>query len=110
MLAQSLEPQERVLAKMGFVSILFGVAGIITAGMAGWAVATNGLRPVRRLTGAVETIARTERLEPIAVEGDDEVARLATAFNQMLLALDHSRARQRQLVADAGHELRTTLT
>ncbi len=81
-----------------------------TVGMAGWAVATNGLRPVRRLTGAVETIARTERLEPITVEGDDEVARLATAFNQMLQALDHSRARQRQLVADAGHELRTPLT
>ncbi len=109
-LAQSLDPQEKVLAKLGFVSILFGISGIITAGMAGWAVATNGLRPVRRLTGAVETIARTERLEPITVEGDDEVARLATAFNQMLQALDHSRARQRQLVADAGHELRTPLT
>ena len=106
-LAQSLDPQEKVLAKLGFVSILFGLSGIITAGMAGWAVATNGLRPVRRLTGAVETIARTERL---TVEGDDEVARLATAFNQMLQALDHSRARQRQLVADAGHELRTPLT
>ena len=95
-LAQSLDPQEKVLAKLGFVSILFGLSGIITAAMAGWAVATNGLRPVRRLTGAVETIARTERL--------------ATAFNQMLQALDHSRARQRQLVADAGHELRTPLT
>jgi two-component system, OmpR family, sensor histidine kinase MprB len=109
-LAQSLDPQERVLGKLGFVTILFGIAGMITAGVAGWAVASNGLRPVRRLTGAVETIARTERLTPIEVEGDDEVARLATAFNQMLQALDHSRARQRQLVADAGHELRTPLT
>lgn len=109
-LAQTLAPQEKVLGKLGFVTVLFGLAGIVTAGMAGWGVATNGLRPVRRLTGAVETIARTEQLEPIPVEGDDEVARLATAFNQMLLALDHSRARQRQLVADAGHELRTPLT
>ena len=109
-LAQSLAPQERVLGKLGFVTVLFGIAGMITAGVAGWAVASNGLRPVRRLTGAVETIARTEQLTPIQVEGDDEVARLATAFNQMLLALDLSRARQRQLVADAGHELRTPLT
>lgn len=109
-LAQSLAPQERVLGKLGFVTVLFGIAGMITAGVAGWAVATNGLRPVRLLTGAVETIARTEQLTPIQVEGDDEVARLATAFNQMLLALDLSRARQRQLVADAGHELRTPLT
>ncbi|WP_246355429.1 HAMP domain-containing protein [Nocardioides ungokensis] len=78
--------------------------------MAGWGVARNGLRPVRRLTSSVEHIARTEDLTPLPVEGDDEIARLATAFNQMLTALSASRDRQRQLVADAGHELRTPLT
>jgi two-component system sensor histidine kinase MprB len=109
-LAQSLEAQERVLAKLGTVMLLFGLAGIIAAGMAGWAVARNGLRPVRRLTTAVEDIARTEDLRPLPVEGDDEIARLATAFNQMLTALAASRDRQRRLVADAGHELRTPLT
>ena len=70
----------------------------------------HGLRPVRRLTAAAEDIARTEDLDPIKVEGDDEIARLATAFNAMLAALAASRDRQRQLVADAGHELRTPLT
>jgi two-component system sensor histidine kinase MprB len=58
----------------------------------------------------VEQIARTEDLRPLPVEGDDEIARLATAFNQMLTALAASRDRQRRLVADAGHELRTPLT
>jgi two-component system sensor histidine kinase MprB len=109
-LAQSLEPQERTLAKLGGVMLLFGAAGVVAAGMAGWAVARNGLRPVRRLTASVERIARTEDLTPLPVEGDDEIARLATAFNQMLTALAASRDRQRQLVADAGHELRTPLT
>jgi two-component system sensor histidine kinase MprB len=90
--------------------LLFGLAGVIAAGMAGWGVARNGLRPVRRLTSSVEHIARTEDLTPLPVEGDDEIARLATAFNQMLTALSASRDRQRQLVADAGHELRTPLT
>jgi two-component system sensor histidine kinase MprB len=108
--AQSLEPQQRVLAKLGIVTLLFGIAGIITAGVAGWAVARNGLRPVRRLTAAAEDIARTERLAPIPVEGDDEIARLSMAFNQMLASLAASRDRQRRLVADAGHELRTPLT
>jgi two-component system sensor histidine kinase MprB len=83
---------------------------MITAGLAGWAVARNGLRPVRRLTTAVEDIARTQRLDPIPIEGSDEVARLAQSFNEMLLALSASQHRQRQLVADAGHELRTPLT
>jgi two-component system sensor histidine kinase MprB len=109
-LAQSLEPEETVLRKLGIVMGLFGLAGVIAAGMAGWAVARNGLRPVRRLTAAVERIARTEDLRALPVEGDDEIARLATAFNQMLAALAASRDRQRQLVADAGHELRTPLT
>ena len=109
-IAQSLEPQQHVLTKLGLVTLLFGIAGIITAGVAGWAVARNGLRPVRRLTAAAEDIARTERLAPISVEGDDEVARLASAFNQMLASLAASRDRQRRLVADAGHELRTPLT
>ena len=109
-IAQSLDPQERVLAKLGGVMLLFGLAGVIAAAIAGWAVARNGLRPVRRLTHAVEDIARTEDLTPLPVEGDDEIARLAAAFNQMLTALAASRDRQRQLVADAGHELRTPLT
>lgn len=108
--AQSLEPQQAILGKLGLVMMLFGLAGAIAAGMAGWGVARNGLRPVRRLTAAVEEIARTEDLRPLPVEGDDEVARLAAAFNTMLTALAASRDRQRQLVADAGHELRTPLT
>lgn len=109
-MAQSLADQRSVLGRLGIVMLLFGGAGVVAAGLAGWAVARNGLRPVRRLTASVEHIARTEDLRPLPVEGDDEVARLAAAFNQMLLALDASRERQRRLVADAGHELRTPLT
>jgi two-component system sensor histidine kinase MprB len=109
-LAQSMESTDRMLDRLGLVMLLFGAAGMITAGLAGWAVARNGLRPVRRLTAAVEDIARTQRLDPIPVEGSDEVARLAQSFNGMLHTLSASQHRQRQLVADAGHELRTPLT
>ena len=109
-LAQSLDSQQTVLRKLGIVMLLFGLAGAVASGIAGWGVARNGLRPVRRLTASVEEIARTEDLRPLPVEGDDEISRLAAAFNQMLAALAASRDRQRQLVADAGHELRTPLT
>jgi len=109
-LAQSLEPTERTLGKLGLVTLLFGAAGAVAAGLVGWAVARNGLRPVRRLTTAAEDIARTEKLTPIEVEGNDEIARLATSFNAMLAALSASRDGQRQLVADASHERRTPLT
>jgi two-component system, OmpR family, sensor histidine kinase MprB len=109
-LAQSQEPQLKVLRQLGLVTLLFGLAGVLASALAGWAVARNGLRPVRRLTRSVEDIARTGELAPLTVEGDDEVARLAAAFNQMLDALDASRDRERRLVADASHELRTPLT
>jgi two-component system sensor histidine kinase MprB len=109
-LAQSMKSTDRMLDRLGLVMLLFGIAGMITAGLAGWAVARNGLRPVRRLTDVVEDIARTQRLDPIPIEGSDEVARLAQSFNDMLRALSASQHRQRQLVADAGHELRTPLT
>jgi two-component system sensor histidine kinase MprB len=66
---------------------------------------------VRRLTAAAETVAETGNLgERVEVEGDDELARLATRFNGMLAALEDSLGRQRRLVADASHELRTPLT
>jgi two-component system sensor histidine kinase MprB len=109
-IAQSLEPQDKVLHRLGIVMLIFGIAGVLAAALAGWGVARNGLRPVRRLTSSVERIARTEDLTPLHVEGDDEIARLARAFNAMLTALSASRQRQRRLVADAGHELRTPLT
>jgi two-component system sensor histidine kinase MprB len=108
--AQSLESNESTLDRLGLVMFIFGLAGVIAAALAGWGVARNGLRPVRRLTHAAEDIARTEKLDPIEVEGNDEIARLSRAFNAMLAALSASRDRQRQLVADAGHELRTPLT
>ncbi|MDR7253309.1 two-component system sensor histidine kinase MprB [Nocardioides sp. BE266] len=109
-LAQPLTANDRTLEKLSGVLFVFGALGVLAALMAGWIVARSGLRPVRRLTSAVERIAVTEDLTPLRVEGDDEVARLATAFNQMLLALGASRDRQRRLVADASHELRTPLT
>jgi two-component system, OmpR family, sensor histidine kinase MprB len=109
-LAQSLEPTQETLGKLGFVMLIVGALGVVVAAAAGMAVARSGLGPVRRLTSAAEEVARTDELKPIEVTGSDEIARLAAAFNEMLTALGASRDRQRQLVADAGHELRTPLT
>ncbi|MER5426930.1 sensor histidine kinase [Streptosporangium roseum] len=93
--------------------ILAGVAalGVLGAALAGLLISRTALRPVGRLTEAVEHVARTEDLATrIPVEGTDEIARLGTSFNAMTSALAGSRERQRRLIADAGHELRTPLT
>jgi two-component system sensor histidine kinase MprB len=67
--------------------------------------------PVVRVTEAARHIARTEDLgRRIEVTSNDEVGELATRFNAMLDTLERSIAAQRQLVADASHELRTPVT
>jgi two-component system, OmpR family, sensor histidine kinase MprB len=108
--ARGLDATRTTLARLGLVFTLVGGAGVLLAAAAGTAVAQGGLRPVQRLTEAAERVARTGNLQPIAISGDDELARLTGSFNSMLGALAESQERQRRLVADAGHELRTPLT
>jgi two-component system sensor histidine kinase MprB len=109
-LAQSTAETEETLRRLQLVLLLVGAAGVALAAYAGLVIARTGLRPVQRLTLAAEHVAATERLDPIEVQGSDEIARLTGAFNAMLAALASSRDRERALVADAGHELRTPLT
>lgn len=90
--------------------LVIGVAGVALATVAGMFVSRQGLRPVRRLCEAAEHVARTGEFRAIEVVGDDELARLGTSFNKMVVAVERSRDRQRRLVADVGHELRTPLT
>ena len=66
---------------------------------------------LRRLTNAAEHVEATGQLNVVIEErGDDEVGRLAGAFDRMLAALSRSKEQQRRLLQDAGHELRTPLT
>ncbi|WP_240649281.1 HAMP domain-containing sensor histidine kinase [Streptomyces sp. Z26] len=109
--ARPMTEVERSLDTLALVLGLVAAAGVLGAAGAGVALARAGLRPVYRLTGAVEHIARTEDLTvQIPVEGDDEIARLSRSFNSMTASLASSRELQQQLIADAGHELRTPLT
>ncbi|GAA2338399.1 HAMP domain-containing sensor histidine kinase [Saccharopolyspora halophila] len=109
-MSTSLKPTQSTLARLSFVLVVMGGAGILLAAAAGTAVAHAGVRPVQRLNAATERVALTGDLRPIPVTGDDELARLTMSFNGMLSALAESQERQRRLVADAGHELRTPLT
>jgi two-component system, OmpR family, sensor histidine kinase MprB len=109
-LAQSTTEVEKTLDRLGLVLLLVGAVGVAVAAYAGALIARTGLRPVRRLSEAAERVAETQRLDPIEVSGNDEIARLTLSFNAMLAALGASRDRERALVADAGHELRTPLT
>ncbi|EQD81344.1 ATP-binding protein [Saccharopolyspora erythraea D] len=106
------------LNRIGVAFLLAGLAGAGLAAGAGFVVARTGLAPVAALTATAERVARTRDPDQrIEVTGTDELARLATSFNTMLVELRHaldtaqrSLTAQRRLVADASHELRTPLT
>ncbi|MFI7410399.1 sensor histidine kinase [Streptomyces sp. NPDC049627] len=113
LIAIPLKNTHSTLNDLALILLLVSGVGVIGAGAAGLAVARAGLRPVDKLTDAVEHVARTEDLNiriPVEDDSEDEVARLSRSFNSMTSALASSRELQQQLIADAGHELRTPLT
>lgn len=66
--------------------------------------------PVRTLTDASQHIADGHYEERVQVNGSDEIAQLATRFNQMATQLEQVESMRRQLIGDVTHELRTPLT
>ncbi|MFJ6391588.1 sensor histidine kinase [Streptomyces sp. NPDC091972] len=111
--AVPLKTTQSTLNELALILLLVSGVGVLGAGAAGLAVARAGLRPVDKLTEAVEHVARTEDLSiriPVDEDAEDEVARLSRSFNSMTSSLASSHELQQQLIADAGHELRTPLT
>ena len=110
-LARSLESTDAVLARLRWVLLALVVGGIALAALLGRLAARHLVAPVARVSDAARHIAETEDLgRRIEVASADEVGQLAARFNAMLDTLEGSIAAQRQLVADASHELRTPVT
>lgn len=86
-----------------------------TAGMGMLAVALSVLlarwlsHPLQRLTAAAEGIANGDLGQRVPITANDEIGRLAAAFNQMADSLESHERLRRQLVSNAAHELRTPL-
>ena len=90
--------------------LIVGPIALGLASLAGYLLAGLSLRPVesmRRRAEAISAETPGERL-PVPQTGD-EVERLAETLNAMLARLETALQRERDFVADAGHELRTPL-
>jgi two-component system sensor histidine kinase MprB len=116
--AQPLTEVDSLLSRLRLILTLLVIGGVALAAVLGRLVAGAAVKPLKRLTQASEHIALTQDLSGrIQPSGDDELGRLASSFNAMLDALERSMSAldasvdaQRQLVADASHELRTPVT
>jgi two-component system sensor histidine kinase MprB len=110
MIARPLTEVDGELHRILLILLIVGVSGIVLAAVLGLLVARTALAPIVRFTRRTESLAGeldlSERLE---VSGGEELERLAVSFNTTLDALERSLAAQRQLIADASHELRTPI-
>jgi two-component system, OmpR family, sensor histidine kinase BaeS len=84
-------------------------AAVVTALVLSWVVSVRVVGPVRALAAAAERVARGAHTERVEVRGSDELAQLATAFNDMARSLSNADEARRQLLADVAHELRNPL-
>jgi two-component system sensor histidine kinase MprB len=112
LVALSLKQVDDALSHQLLLMAIIAAAGIALAAVLGILVARTALTPIARFTRQTEAIAaHPERLdqERLDVRGGDELARLAQTFNRTLDTLDQSVQAQRNLVADASHELRTPI-
>ncbi len=110
MAAQSLREADGLLRDVLIACLAVGAVGCLLAALAGWLVARRGLAPLDAFVQRLEGISRTRDLGRRLPEGGPaEIDRLAHAQNATLAALEASVRAQRQLVADASHELRSPL-
>jgi signal transduction histidine kinase len=75
-----------------------------------WLLAERILKPVRSISQTARSISQSDLSRRIDVEGRDEIAGLASTFNDMLDRLEDAFETQKHFIDDAGHELRTPLT
>jgi two-component system, OmpR family, sensor histidine kinase MtrB len=101
---------ERTLALVG-LALVFLLAGIA------WLVTRWVVKPVTRAVHGAQLLSTGRLDERLEVRGEDEVAALATSFNEMAASLQQKMRElqdlsqvQRQFVSDVSHELRTPLT
>ncbi len=84
--------------------------GILFAGLLGLTISRAALQPIERFLRRTEDVtSELERPRHLEETGASELRRLAASFNQTLDALERSIESQRNLVADASHELRTPI-
>jgi len=105
---------------VGYWLLMFILGGIslIVSWLVGRHLATQSLRPVADVTGALSKLAEGDfSRRTFVMEERREVGSLTSAFNDavdkvasVFAQRDATESRMRQFIADAGHELRTPLT
>jgi two-component system sensor histidine kinase MtrB len=112
-----LEEQQDTMRLVTRALLTAGVLMLVLVAGVSWLVTRQVVTPVRMARQVAERLAAGRLQERLRVRGEDDVARLATSFNQMasnlqrqIRQLEELSRVQRRFVSDVSHELRTPLT
>lgn len=103
-------PQAQFLARIRTTLWIAALTALAAALVIGGLLFRSIVAPLRRLTTASQSIAEGDLSAHAPVQGRDEVAQLADAFNRMTESLARAEKARRDQTADIAHELRTPLT
>jgi len=104
----SLESFDSTINRVTRELAIGGLVFVIVAALGAYGLATASLRPVERLRREVAVLSERDSPSTLTVPRTrDEIAALAKTMNDLLERLQRALARERNLVADASHELRT---
>jgi two-component system, OmpR family, sensor kinase len=99
-----------LLPAIGPRLLLATAVAVVAAALVAWLLSARLTAPLGRLVTAARRVGAGDLSTRVQVEGDDEVAEVAAAFNDMAAGLEHAQAEQRAFLASVGHELKTPLT
>jgi two-component system sensor histidine kinase MtrB len=112
-----LQREQEILALVERTMIAGGLAIVLLISGVALLVTRQVVAPVRQAAHTAEELASGRLDRRMQVHGDDELARLGRAFNEMAAGLERQIHRleelsrvQRRFVSDVSHELRTPLT
>jgi len=90
--------------------LLAGLGGALVAALLSYLLARRLTRPIAELSAATGRLASGEHGVQVPVHGQDELADLGAAFNDMSGELERAREAQRGFLESVSHELKTPLT
>jgi two-component system, OmpR family, sensor histidine kinase MtrB len=112
-----LAAEQKTIASIQQSLLVAGIAVVFLLAAIAWLVTRWVVVPVRQAVQGAKRLSTGELNQRMEVRGSDELAALATAFNEMAASLQEKLAEledlsqvQRQFVSDVSHELRTPLT
>ncbi len=106
----SLADQIAIESRVRNIFLIIVPALLLIAGLGGYFLARNSLRPVAQMGEQAKRIGVDNLHERLPVANpEDEIGNLAVLFNQLLDRLSDEFEKQRRFMADASHELRTPL-